>query len=254
MLSFCVLFLSFRCLPERCGPTRWILKGHGSALFNKWLVSRPDQWPCRRRILKHISVFTWAHRRERTALWFGYGNVSVPDVFTLQKWICCLCWWCVLYLWEGEKISRPGRVTVSWCVHSAEPDVVTWAVFISKSCSSAGADGEVRPSWRMAAVPVCKSISWAVAGVFHSILLFVTFVHLPLQFWELHTCFVSRLQPAVCSVCACFFCFWTIGCSLCVNMCIYKYGCFTFKSLNLTCNLLSKILFKKVSYSHQGWK
>lgn len=108
MLSFCVLSLSFRCLPERRGPTRWILKGHGSALFNKWLVSRPDQWPCQHHILKHISVFTWAHRRERTALWFGYGNVSVPGVFRLQKWICCLCW-CVCCIYEKERWF-PGPV------------------------------------------------------------------------------------------------------------------------------------------------
>lgn len=146
---------------------------------------------------------------------------------------------CVLYLWEGEMISRPGRVTVTQQnLPVSVLDVVTWAVFISKSCSSAGADGEVRPSWRMAPVPVCKSISWAVAGV----LLFVTFIHLPLQFWELHTCFVSHLQPAVCSVCACFFCFWTIGCSVCVNMCIYKYGCFTFKTLNSVKSDLKKSL------------
>lgn len=42
MVSFCVLFLSFRCLPERRGPTRLILKGHGSVLFNKWLVDGFD--------------------------------------------------------------------------------------------------------------------------------------------------------------------------------------------------------------------
>ncbi len=48
------------------------------------------------------------------------------------------------------------------------PDVVTWAVFISKSCSSAGADGDVRPSWGWL-------LLLAVAGVFHSIL-FIVFV------------------------------------------------------------------------------
>lgn len=42
MISFCVLFLSFRCFPERRGPTRLILKGHGSLLFNKWLVDGFD--------------------------------------------------------------------------------------------------------------------------------------------------------------------------------------------------------------------
>lgn len=98
------------------------------------------------------------------------------------------------------------------------PDVVTWAVFISKSCSSAGADGDVCPSWQMAPVSVWMAITWAVAGVFHSILfiVFVTFIHRPLQFREHHTCFVSRLQPAMGSVCVCFFGFWMIGCS-----CVY---------------------------------
>ncbi len=74
------------------------------------------------------------------------------------------------------------------------PDVVTWDVFISKSCSSAGAGGDVCPSWGWL-------LLLAVAGVFHSIL-FIVFV-----------AFSSRLQPAMVqfvfvscngSVCVCF--------------------------------------------------
>ncbi len=254
MLSFCVLFLSFRCWR---GPTRWILKGPGSVLFNKWLVHWPDQWPCQRRILKHFSVFTWAHGREATALWSGYGNVSVPDVFRLQKWIWCLCWWRVLYVWEGEKMYRPGRVPVSWCLYSAEsPGVCAGcgdvSCVISKSCSSA--DGDVCPSWGWL-------LLLAVAGVFHSIL-FIVFV--AFSSGNVTHAF-SRVQPAmvqfvfvscngsvcvcfsltacngsvcvcfsltacngsvcVCfsltacngSVCVCFLGFWTIGCS-----CVYR--------------------------------
>ncbi len=87
------------------------------------------------------------------------------------------------------------------------PDVVTWAVFISKSCSSAGADGDVRPSWGWL-------LLLAVAGVFHSIL-FIVFVAFSShsQPAMVQFVFVSHSQPAMVqfvfvscngSVCVCF--------------------------------------------------
>ncbi len=161
------------------------------------------------------------------------------------------------------------------------PDVVTWAVFISKSCSSAGADGDVCPSWGWL-------LLLAVAGVFHSILFIVfvafssgnvthaLFLAYSLQWFSLclfpamvqfvfvsrlqpamvQFVFVSRLQPAMVqfvfvsrlqpAMVQFVFVSWVSGrLGVLVYIEVWLFNIQKFE--------LSKILFKEVSYSHRVW-
>lgn len=55
----------------------------------------------------HLSVYLGSSQGKDCAV-VCYGNVSVPDVFRLQKWIRCLCW-CVCCIYEKERWF-PGPV------------------------------------------------------------------------------------------------------------------------------------------------
>lgn len=123
MISFCVLFLSFRCLPERRGPTRLILKGHGSVLFNKWLADGFD-------ITQSMTVSP-SHFKTHLSIYFSSSQgtrLSCCLVMVMSPFLMfldfrrgngffCLSWWSLLYLWEWEclweKIYWSSQVTMS---------------------------------------------------------------------------------------------------------------------------------------------